>query len=51
VDSIGAIAHLDKLTFRHLGKERWYGDVVPEDHVEKEREMIVYLKPEKVYCA
>ena len=50
VDSDGAIAHLDKLTHRHYGKEKWYGDVVPENDKEKESEVVVYLKPEKVYC-
>jgi hypothetical protein len=50
VASDGAIAHLDKLTLRHSGKEKWYGDVVAENDEEKEREVIVYLKPEKVYC-
>jgi hypothetical protein len=50
VASEGAIAHLDKLTLRHSRKEKWYGDVVPENDEEKEREVVVYLKPEKVYC-
>ena len=50
VVSQGAIAHLDKLTLRHYGKENWYGDVVPENDEEKESEVVVYLKPEKVYC-
>jgi hypothetical protein len=50
VASDGAIAHLDKLTLRHSGKEKWYGGVVAENDEEKEREVIVYLKPEKVYC-
>jgi hypothetical protein len=50
VVSHGAIAHLDKLTLRHSGKEKWYGDVVPENDEEKENEVVVYLKPKKVYC-
>lgn len=50
VDSEGAIAHLNKLTRRHYGKEKWYGDVVPENGAEQETRVAVYLKPEKVYC-
>lgn len=50
ISSDGAIAHLDKLTLRHYGKENWYGDVVSKDDEEKENEVVVYLKPEKVYC-
>ena len=49
VESEGAIAHLDKLTMRHLGKEKWYGDVVPDNDEEKKHSVIVYLKPEKIY--
>lgn len=50
VDSDGAIAHLNNLTLRHYGKEKWYGDVVPENDKEEECEVVVYLKPEKVFC-
>ena len=49
VESEGAIAHLDKLTMRHLGKEKWYGDVVPDNDEEKKCSVIVYLKPDKIY--
>jgi hypothetical protein len=49
VESEGAIAHLDKLTMRHLGKEKWYGDVVPDNDEDKKRSVIVYLKPDKIY--
>jgi len=44
-----AIAHLNKLTKRHYGKESWYGDVVPDNEKEKNNRVVVYLKPEKVY--
>lgn len=50
VESEGAIDLLDKLTQRHLGKEKWYGDVVPDNEEEKRKEVVVYLKPEKIYC-
>ncbi|MFK8048365.1 MAG: hypothetical protein AB8B81_08030 [Halioglobus sp.] len=50
VVSEGAIAHLDKLTLRHYGKQQWYGEVVPNNEDEKKARVIVYLKPEKVYC-
>jgi Pyridoxamine 5'-phosphate oxidase len=49
VESEDAIAHLDKLTMRHLGKEKWYGDVMPDNDEEKKRSVIVYLKPDKIY--
>ena len=49
VDSDGAIAHLDKLTHRHSGKEKWYGDAVPENETEKENRVVVYIKADKVY--
>ena len=50
VDSDGAIAHLNKLTYRHSGKEKWYGDMVAENDEDKANEVVVYLKPERVYC-
>lgn len=50
VDSEGAIAHLDKLTRRHCGKEKWYGDAVPENETEKNNRVVVYIKPDKTYC-
>lgn len=49
VDSEGAIEHLDKLTQRHYGKKYWYGDVVPDNDEEKQEEVVVYLRPEKIY--
>jgi len=49
--SDGAIEHIDKLTLRHYGKARWYGDVVSESDKNKDLEVVVYLKPEKLYCS
>lgn len=49
VESDGAIEYLNKLTQRHYGKEKWYGDVVPDDDEEKKKEVVVYLIPEKLY--
>ena len=49
--SDGAIEHMDKLTHRHYGKARWYGDVVSESDKNKDLEVVVYLKPEKLYCS
>lgn len=49
VESDGAVEHLDKLTQRHYGKQHWYGDVVSSDDEEQANEVVVYLKPEKVY--
>jgi hypothetical protein len=48
-ESGGAIEHLNKLTKRHLGKENWYGEVVPYNDEEKRNCVVVYLKPEKIY--
>jgi hypothetical protein len=47
----GAIAHVDKLTLRHYGKQRWYGDVVSENDKNKDNEVVIYLKPEQLYCS
>ena len=33
IESDGAIEHLNRLTLRHYGKEKWYGDVVPKTSV------------------
>ena len=49
--SDGAIEHIDKLTLRHYGKARWYGDVVSESDKNKDLEVVIYLKPEKLYCS
>lgn len=49
VESEGAIDFLNKLTQRHYGKEKWYGEVEPDSQEKKLNEVIVYLKPEKVY--
>ena len=49
IESAGAIKHLNKLTQRHLGKEKWYGDVVPENEDEEKDEVVVYLRPDSVY--
>ena len=49
VEPEGAIERLNNLTQRHMGKETWYGEVVPDNDVEKEKEVTVYLKPEKIY--
>ncbi|MGK0441407.1 MAG: hypothetical protein ACJA0N_001205 [Pseudohongiellaceae bacterium] len=49
VESDGAIEHLDKMTKRHYGKDKWYGDMVPDVDVDKKTEVIVYLKPERIY--
>ena len=49
VESGKAIEHLDKLTQRHYGKQSWYGDVVADDNASKKDEVVVYLRPEKIY--
>lgn len=49
VETEGAIEYLDKLTQRHMGKEKWYGEVIPDNDEEKENEVVVYLKPEKIF--
>lgn len=51
IASDGAIEHIDKLTLRNYGKARWYGDVVSESDKNKDLEVVVYLKPEKLYCS
>jgi len=49
IDSDNAIAHLNRLTQRHYGKKTWYGEVVPNNEQDKKNEVVVYLKPEKIY--
>ena len=49
VETHDAIAHLNKLTKRHMGKECWYGDVVPDNKEEKLKRVVVYLQAEKIY--
>jgi hypothetical protein len=49
VESHDAIAHLDRLTMRHMGKAKWYGEAVPDNDEEKADRVIVYLKPERLY--
>jgi len=49
IDSEGAIEHLNRLTQRHLGKEKWYGDVVPDNEDQEKDEVVVYLRPQSTY--
>lgn len=47
--SEGAVEHLNMLTQRNMGVQRWYGDVVAENELEEKRTRIVYLKPVRIY--
>ncbi|MFT5133314.1 MAG: hypothetical protein ACI9SC_001784 [Gammaproteobacteria bacterium] len=45
----GAIEHIDMMTRRNMNALKWFGDVEPEDSKSKERTVIVYLKPVRVF--
>ena len=45
----GAIEHLNKITERNMNVAKWYGDVEPENCESKNREVLVYLKPVRIY--
>ena len=47
----GALEHVDMLTQRNMNALHWFGDVVSDDDSAKERTVIVYLKPLRVYCS
>ncbi len=49
ISKTGAIDHLDSITQRNMGVEKWYGDVFPSNRQEEESRVIVYLKPVRVY--
>ncbi|MEH6549721.1 MAG: pyridoxamine 5'-phosphate oxidase family protein [Pseudomonadales bacterium] len=49
VTRVGVIEHLDAITQRNMGVDQWYGDVEPEDSASKEKEVLVYLKPVRIY--
>ena len=45
----GALEHIDHITQRNMNAERWFGDVEPEDSDDKDKTVVVYLKPVRVY--
>ena len=45
----GAIAHLDMLTMRNMNLASWYGDVEPADSPDRDKRVIVHLRPVRVY--
>lgn len=49
VEARDAIAHLDKLTKRHMDADSWYGGAMPNNDEEKLKRVVVYLQPNKVY--
>ncbi len=44
-----AIEHLNDLTYRHTGLDKWYGEVEPNDSDLENRRVIVYLRPIRIY--
>ncbi len=44
----GAESHVDTLTQRYTGKQRFYGDVYPVEQKQKESRVIVTIEPIKV---
>ncbi len=49
VTSEGAIEHLDSITQRNMNVQHWYGDVEPENSERKDRTVLVYLKPIRIF--
>jgi hypothetical protein len=49
VEEHDAIAHLDRLTKRHMDNDNWYGGAMPNNDEEKLRRVVVYLQPNKIY--
>jgi len=45
----GAIEHLNTLTQRNMGVTQWYGDVEPIDCESKNKRVLVYLRPVRIY--
>ncbi len=45
----GALEHVDHITQRNMNVSRWFGDVEPEDSADKEKTIIVYFRPVRVY--
>ncbi len=42
---------LDRLTFKNMGLQRWYGDVEEADHPEQHARITMALKPVRVFEA
>ena len=45
----GAIEHLNTITQRNMGVAQWYGGVEPSDCESKNKRVLVYLKPVRIY--
>jgi hypothetical protein len=45
----GAIEYLDMMTQRNMNLATWYGNVEPEEKREKDKNVLVYLKPVRIY--
>ena len=51
ITQTGAIEHLNMITLRNMNVSRWYGEVEPEDSPSKDKTVLVYLRPVRVYHA
>lgn len=51
IEREGAAEHLNLLTQRQMGVDRWYGGVEEEDRDAMERRVIIYLLPVVQYAA
>ena len=49
VTKVNSIEHLNTITQRNMGLADWYGDVEPADSESKDRRVVVYLKPVRIY--
>jgi PPOX class probable F420-dependent enzyme len=48
VTPVGAEAHADKLAQRYMGREHFYGDVLPLEQKRKETRVIAKIEPIKI---
>ncbi len=48
VTPVGAEAHADKLAQRYMGKQHFYGDVLPLEQKHKETRVIAKIEPIKI---
>ncbi len=49
ITKAGAIEHLDMITFRNMNVSKWYGEVEAENSPSKDKRVLVYLRPVRMY--
>ena len=49
ISPVGVIEHLNAITQKNMGVAQWYGDVEPHGSESKQKRVLVYLKPVRIY--